>query len=82
MKEYNQIKSNIITNLLDPLYKWTSVPKNNKNIVYNNIRSKIPFPLSVNNNDIMTLNLGDNILIDINIHWKENGNNVVISNFS
>lgn len=82
MKEYNQIKSNIISNLLDPLYKWTSVPKNNKDIVYNNIRSKIPFPLSVNDNDIMTLNLGDNILIDINIHWKENENNVIIYNFS
>lgn len=82
MKEYNQIKSNIITNLLDPLYKWTSVPKTNKNIVYNSIRSKFPFPFSINEKDIMTTNLGDDILINIKIHWKESGNNVVISNFS
>lgn len=76
---YNEIKNNIINNFFNTHYLWTCVLS--KNIVIHDIKKRCPFDIEINSdNDILTMNLGDNIVIDFNFTWekKVNTNNNVI----
>jgi len=65
---YNEIKQNIINNVLNKRYLYAFGCKKESmidNIIENNIfASKYDY-----NNDILTMNLGDNVIIDFKFEW-------------
>lgn len=76
---YNEIKNNIINNFLNTHYLWSCVLT--KNSVIHDIRKRCPFDIEINDdNDVLTMNLGDNIVIDFNLTWekKVNVNNIIV----
>jgi hypothetical protein len=76
---YDEIKKNIINNFFNTYYLWSCVLT--KNTVIGDIKNRCPFEVETNtDNDILTMNLGDNIIIDFNLTWekKVNVNNIVV----
>lgn len=73
---YPEIKKNIIERFLNPLYRYTAVT--NMLIVYKDLIYRLPFDVTEDNNKL-TVNLGDNIVIDIYVVIEKNseGKNVI-----
>ena len=69
MKEYNEIKKNIIENFFNKMYKYGCC--NNKKFIISDIKERTIFPCEYDENtDIMTLHLGDGIGIDLKFIWE------------
>ena len=80
MKEYNEIKNNIIKNFLNPFYKDTCVKI--KNTVIADIQKRSWFPITCKD-DQLIFNIGDDISITIKIMYcKTQGGDWRITNFN
>ena len=77
---YNEIKKNIINNFLNKNYLYTcgcSKPHIIQNIINNNI-----FNTSYNfNNDVMTMSLGNNVVIKFNFIWESYNKQNTVTKF-
>lgn len=68
MKEYNEIKKNIIEKFLVPYYKYTCIKL--KNTIIYDISKRSIFPISYDNDNLI-FELGDGINIVIKIVFEE-----------
>ena len=67
---YEHIKENFINRFLNPRYRWATVIS--KNSIICNIGENCPFPVkSIENGNKILIDLGDNIIIDINLVWED-----------
>ena len=77
---YEHIKENVINRFLNPHYRWATVIS--KNSIILNISENCPFPVkSIEDGNKILIDLGDNIVIDINLVWEDkiiaNNKNIV-----
>lgn len=69
----NTIKQNIIENFLTPYYKYSTVHL--INTVIADIQKRSWFPCSYDmSTSILTMNINDNIKIDIKFYWELSNN--------
>ena len=67
---YEHVKENFINRFLNPHYRWTAAVS--KNSVIKHIDENCPFPTkSINNGNTIQIDLGDNVIIDINLVWED-----------
>jgi len=65
---YNEIKQNIINNILNERYLYTFGCRK-ESMVDNIIKNSIFTSKYDYDNDILTMDLGDNVIIDFKIDW-------------
>ena len=71
---YEEIKNNIIENFFNRNYKWTFGSK--KQTIIANIKEHSIFPIDYDyNTDILSMYLGNDIIINFNLIWKTQTNN-------
>lgn len=69
MKEYNEIKKNIIENFFNKMYKYGCC--NNKMFIISDIQQRSMFPCKYDEGtDVLTMVLGDGISVDFSFKWE------------
>jgi len=71
--EYKEIKKNIIERFLNRNYRY--VVLTNKSILSADIEQRLPFSCVFENNfNNLIINLGDNVKVELNVHWESRNN--------
>lgn len=71
--EYKEIKKNIIERFLNRNYRY--VVLTNKSILSTDMEQRLPFSCVFENNfNNLIINLGDNVKVELNVHWESRNN--------
>lgn len=73
---FETIKKNLIDNFLLKNYRYHCV--RNQQAIFDYIAERFPFPFTVEHNksiSTMTVNMGDNVIFDIDFTWEFRENN-------
>ena len=71
--EYKEIKKNIIERFLNRNYRY--VVLTNKSILSIDMEQRLPFSCVFENNfNNLIINLGDNVKVELNVHWESRNN--------
>lgn len=68
--KYEEIKQNFIQKFFNKLYKYGCCTC--KQFIVNDVQQRLMFPCKYNEeDDVMTINLGDGVVVDVKFMWEE-----------